>query len=503
MSLIDQMEQPERSDFRRRGKGTPLVMNKETGKFVAYRRSSSVGKILDDETGLTDWKIRTTVEGCAQRPDLMAQVSTLDHDADKKAIRDIAEDCLVAGKGTQRQVTGTAIHRMLDHVDLQTDWVPAPHYAKTIDAYRAMLELWGLVPIDVEVHCVNDQNRLAGTADRRYRLSKTLVAPTGETLPIGTVVIGDTKTGQSLEYASGTYATQLAAYATSLRYDVATDERTEFDPPNNQDWAIIVHVDAADSRVDVYWCDLRAGCEGIALGERVREWRRRGDLITPAKAPLVAVAAPANDEAASRARHPSAQSTVERPVPPDPLPDVRQWLRGRVGVVRACGTDATNALLRAWPHGVPGLKFDNQSAEQLDMISEALWLVEREYALPFPPSDPRTPEHVNRYNEHPRQALMDSWIGTHGLPDPVVDAIRQFASLSANEWPDADLTEMFDGTLRAMGYEGGIQDVGQCLGSDAPIILSSAFAITTNSAMLLYQADGKPVVRTITKGITE
>ena len=207
------LEPPERKDFRRVGPyNIPLVLDPETGKMVRYRRASSAGNILDDESNLVDWQKRTIVEGAAQRPDLMAQVSTLDHDADKKEIRDIVEECLVAGKGMQRAVTGTAIHRMLDHVDLGHDWTPAPQFQAAVDSYIKTLELYGLVPVDVEVHCVNDPYHIAGTMDRRYRTTRNLLAPSGEILPIGTIIAGDTKTGQSLEYASGSYATQLAAY---------------------------------------------------------------------------------------------------------------------------------------------------------------------------------------------------------------------------------------------------------------------------------------------------
>ena len=536
MSILDEsLEPPERPDFRRVANGVPLVRDEETGKYVRYKRASSAGKILDDESQLVDWQKRTIVEGAAQRPDLMAQVSVLDHDLDKKEIRDIVEECLVSGKGTQRRNTGTAIHAMLDHVDLEHDWVPAPQFAAAVEAYVRQLELYGLVPVDVEVRCVNDLKRIAGTMDRRYRTTRNLIAPDGTIIPIGTVLAADTKTGQSLEYASGSYATQLAAYAGSVRYDVTTDERTPFDPPTFQDWAIIVHVVAEDDRCDLYWVDLAAGRHALELSESVREWRKRTDLIAPAPAPLYVVpptiapveasttpVAAGNGTPAPDAAEPGADaSTGAR------ADQRRDWLRERIDVIRAAGNQATEMLLREWPAGVPGLKFRNQSDAQLDAISEALWNVEREYSLPFPASDPATPpapdirDFSSRWSRptgddtpsnpqsmfdlrkaidaHPRKALIYSWVrGQTSAHDnyALVHALYEFAMLPS-EWTDDNVTEMLDGTLRAIGYDDGIKALGNVVAEHAPLIMSSAFGITAGNALLLYGEDGKPVVRII------
>src|SRR5215510_8012700 len=95
---------PGKPDFRRVAKGVPLVLNPETGKMVRRRRSSSAGKVLDDESNLTDWKLCTVLLGAAQLPEVMAMVSTMTIEADRKAIRDHVEECLQAGKGNARKV---------------------------------------------------------------------------------------------------------------------------------------------------------------------------------------------------------------------------------------------------------------------------------------------------------------------------------------------------------------------------------------------------------------
>lgn len=526
MTSLDDLEPPERPDFRRVAKGVPYVVGTD-GKRARYRRSSSAGKILDDEGGLVDWQKRTIIAGAAQRPDLMAVVSTLDHDQDKKAIRDIVEECLVSGKGTQRATTGTAIHRMLDRIDSGDDWTPAPQFADAVNAYVNAMDAYGFVVVDIECHCINDTYRLAGTMDRRYRTTRQLVTPTGEILPIGSVLAGDTKTGRSLEYASGSYTTQLAAYASSMRYDVVTDERTSFDPPSNQEWAIIVHVSADDGRCDIYWVDLQAGMEALNLAECVRQWRARTDLISPARAPLHAVRVATPVDAPEAPVVTDAADTADRAAS-EVLAAVRAWLRERVALVRARGDDAVSDLQRLWPAGAPGLKFDTQTETQLDDINDALWKVEALWGITFPSSDPRTERHWSdrwarpipgdeppaesiyllrqAIESHSRTKLYQEWsaIATADS-DPLIKnrfalahALLEFASLDLNDWADEDVTEMLDGTLRAFGYARGIGDLGYVTDEYAPLIMSSAFAITAGTALLLYDKDGKPVVRNIT-----
>lgn len=544
MSILDELEPPERKDFRRVGKQVPMVL--VDGKWERFRRPSSAGKILDDEANLVDWQKRTIVYGAAQRPDLMAEVSVLDFERDKKPIRDIVEECLVSGKGTQAANKGTAIHKMLDRIDRGDEWTPAPNYVAACDSYVDAMAGYGLIPIDVEVHCVNVRYRMAGTMDRRYRTTRTLVTPYGEIVPIGSIIAGDTKTGRTLEYAAGSYATQIAAYVGSDFYDVDNNEMRPFDPPTYQPWALIVHVVADEARTDLYWVDMEAGREALELAEHVRNWRKRTDLLTPSRAPLHAVADPpadplpttADPAAGSKARHPSnvpgeppmlASTASDASDEADMAAKVRDWLRGRVAAVRAAGDDATKALQRAWPVGVPGLKFDTQTMAQLDDINDAIWKVDAQYGIGFGDSDPRTPPlrdfasrwaeptgddmpddlqaHENFRNvidKHPRRKMLAAWsvrAQANQSPDirdrwALLHALKEFAMLG-DEYSDDDVTELLDGTLRAIGYEHGVNELGFVVAQDAPLIMSSAFAIMAGTALLLFNDDGLPVVRTI------
>jgi hypothetical protein len=539
---------PGRPDFRRVGKGVPLVLDPDTGKMVRRRRSSSAGKVLDDESNLTDWKLRTVLVGAAQLPEVLAAVSVLDPDQDKKAIRDHVEECLQAGKGNRRKVQGQAVHAMFDHVDLEHDWQPAPQFRAAVQAYVDMRDAYGLVPEDVEVPCVNDTFGLAGTADRRYRTTRALVAPDGTIIPIGSILVGDTKTGLSLEYAAGTYATQIAAYVDSVRYDVLTDERQPFDPPNYPDWALVVHALPEQATCELYWVDVQQGRAGLALAHQVWQWRRSTGLLTPAPPPLRAV-----PDAPTIVPEPSEQQSAppNSIQPPDgsgapweyqPTEDemaatqaeVKEWLRTRVLAIKAHSDVAAQHLARKWPEGVPGLKAEGHTWEQLTALEGVIDMVETEHSVPWPDTDPRLlasrahhpsagrdwsdrwskpqnddqtpPEQVELLRDalmnHPRRLLLKQWLSEALLGEPeqfdryaLVTALYEFAMLPVDEWSDDDVTTMLVGTLNAMNYPGGLADLGRVKPEEAPTIMSAVFAITSGTAMLMFDADDKPVVR--------
>jgi hypothetical protein len=497
---LDEYDTPERPDFRRIGRGkVPYVLD-EKGKRIRYGRSSNAGKILDDESNLTDWKLRTVVAGAAQRPELMAEASTLDVDSDKNRLRDIAEDCLVAGKGQRRAIIGSAVHAMFDHLDRRDGWTPPPNFLPICDAYESMMAEWGFEVQGIEVHCINDRFHLAGTLDRRYRTTKTLVAPDGTIIPIGSTIVSDHKTGKELEYASGAYCTQLAAYVDSQMYDVKTDEREPFDPPNFPDWALIVHADSAGTEIHLYWVDVQQGREGLELAAQVKGWRRRDSLLRMASAPV--------------APHP-VNLPATAPVGPSTAPRLAlrvDHLRGRINAIRGHGDVATRQLQRDWPQGVPGLKFDGHSWADLDAIEKVIERVEADHSIPFGDSfiDPVAQSIANHPSNHrrvvpnlvahPRATMLNRWIESAGVTgeSPIAIALLAYADLSADEWSDEDLETMLLGSLRGLEL-GNLDTLDALTNEDANRLLQVGFAIAAGSAILLFDNEGNPVVRVITE----
>lgn len=320
--------------------------------------------------------------------------------------------------------------------------------------------------------------------------------------------------------------------------------REPFEPPSVADWALIIHADSTGERVDVYWVDINAGRIGLRLADEVKAWRRREDLLTIGHRLRIAIPHPETEESLRELGEP----TVE---PPPPLPAIeperpglapvspveasrtasrREYLAGRVRAILGHSETAKQALARAWPDGVPGLKHEGQSWEQLDLILDAVQLVEKNHSVPFYPEwdDPfieqskrehpsnvwakpegkSTPEEKDDISReimrHPRSALMRRWImfAINGGVDSSIDttalahALYEFGSLDATEWPDDELTVMLDGSLRALGYGNGCEDLGHFNPEHAPFLMSAAFAITAGNAHLLFDDDGKPIVRT-------
>jgi hypothetical protein len=343
------------------------------------------------------------------------------------------------------------------------------------------------------------------------------------------MIVGDTKTGRELEYASGSYATQLTAYVDSMRYDVVTDTREPFSPESVKDWALIIHADSGGERIDVYWVDLAAGRIGLALADNVRQWRRRDDLLIIGRqlriAPAIEPELPPEPEPEPPALAP------REPVEGRRLASRHEYLAERIRAILAHSAVAGQALARAWPEGVSGLRNDGQSWEQLDDIQSAVELIEASHSVPFYPpwDDPELadsmadhPSNVwaepklraatqedretvrDQIEKHPRAALMRKWIGfaIGGGIDHAVDttalahALFEFACLDETEWPDEDLTIMLDGSLRAIGYLDGVAQLGRFNPEHAPLLMSAAFAITAGNAYLLFDEHDKPIVRT-------
>ena len=94
-----------------------------------------------------------------------------------------------------------------------------------------------------------------------------------------------------------------------------------------------------------------------------------------------------------------------------------------------------------------------------------------------------------------RAVLVNLW-GTGVTNEAVLKALIVFAGITpAEDWSDDDLTIMLVGTLRAMGYVDGLSALGRLTDEDATYLISAAFAISSGTAMLLFDAADKPVVR--------
>lgn len=232
---------------------------------TAYTRCTTYVGCLEDTYNLEKWKMRMTALGLAARADLALAVTA--HREDKAKLNEIVDQAVEAAQASAAATAGTAWHSLTEQLDrgtLDVDGL-APLYRPTLRAYREKTADFEM--LDIEQFMVNDTLKIGGTPDRRVRHRKS-----------GRPYIFDLKTG-SIELGMGKIAMQLAVYSRCLAYDPISGERTEVEV--DQDRAIVCHLPAGEGVCQLYWVDIAAGWEAVALAGHVREWRKRKGLHVP------------------------------------------------------------------------------------------------------------------------------------------------------------------------------------------------------------------------------
>ena len=248
--------------------GRPLVIPPGGGKPIPYTRATTFIDVIDDKFQLQRWMQRMVALGLASRPDLLLSVSA--HRDDKKQLDKICDDAREAANATAAATTGTALHALTELIDRGQDVPVLPANAKaSLDAYAAATA--DLKATHIETFCVMDQLKVGGTPDR--------VVDVG-----GERYIADIKTG-SIEWGALKISMQLALYARSSTYDVATGGRGLHGASTNR--GIIIHLpsvtDPADAVCTLHWVDIETGWEAVKVAKQVRDVRQHKftDLTEP------------------------------------------------------------------------------------------------------------------------------------------------------------------------------------------------------------------------------
>lgn len=399
---VDELGDPneERKDYRR-ANGAPLVSDPENpDKTLRYSRPSNYGKNLDDENALVNWRIWKAMEGVAASKSLAAQVAATP-DEDKVAKKELREKALDKGTANEAADMGTALHAMTARVeDLNDTWNPPQQYYADLDAYLDCLATYGLVSEMVEVHMVNDEFRAAGTADRIYRLTKPLMAPDGSVLEIGTLVLGDLKTGKSLDLSAPGYCVQTALYATGKLYDIHLEKRLAT-PPINDQWALLVHLPVGKAKCELVWCSITIGLYGAWLSHEIKQWQAKWKSgrdghdcprVEVYVEPPVSVVQDLEDGGIQVAEVSCAS-----------IEEMVAYCHARVTTI-AEYPEAKDALILWWPEGLPTPKSGKLSEpDDIVKLLNLLDKVEANYSVPFMHTDPRKTtghkDQVDRSNE--------------------------------------------------------------------------------------------------------
>lgn len=379
-----------RKDYRR-ANGSPLVSNpNDPSKTERYRRPSSYGKPLDDENALVEWKLWKAMQGVARSSALQAQVAAC-KDEDKITKKELRETALDRGAANEKADLGTGLHAMTARIEDPKDLFEIPdQYVQDLKAYGDELERLGLVSEYIEVHIVNDDFRAAGTADRIYRTTKPLVTPEGETLPPGTLVLGDIKTGTKLDFGLPAYCVQMAIYATGRFYDIHSESRIETPPINNR-WMLLMHLPVGKGRCDAMWLDINVGLHGAFLTFEVLKWRNQWKSGSAPGFNGYQVPDPFDAEEAIIETFDAVEvdGDASTPSPEEYIAAINERI-AQIGD----HADARKMLTHTWPKGVPTPKRGLSEPEHILAVMDVLDEIEKRYSLPFVGMVVRGPDRI-------------------------------------------------------------------------------------------------------------
>lgn len=249
--------------------GRPMVVPPNGGKAVAYTRCTTYIDVLEDKYALQKWTQRMVALGLASRADLLLSVSA--HREDKRQLDRICDDAREAAAASAKATTGTALHALTELIDRGQELPPGlpPNVLASLEKYREATA--DFTATHIEQFCVQDMLKIGGTPDRVVKHGKKRY-------------IADLKTG-SIEWGVLKIAMQLAVYARSKTYDVATGTRGSHDA--EIDRGLVIHLpavdDPADARCDLHWVDLLEGWNSVILARSVREKRalKFADIAEP------------------------------------------------------------------------------------------------------------------------------------------------------------------------------------------------------------------------------
>lgn len=244
---------PARPEARR---GRYTLPNPDNGKSKSWQRVTTFVKMTDDTYHLELWKQRNVAKGVAilaqSRPGFIDDLATRDVKVDKDRLNKIVERAQDEADAYKMADEGTALHTSTELADYnggKLDRVPERHHAR-VQMYLDALRVNGLrvVPDMIERVTASARFEVAGKFDRIFRLAD------------GSYVIGDLKTGDSLDLSMPSIAAQLDCYRDGInnvgvfdgqRYDTSIRVRNDF--------GIVVHLPSTRDECTVYRIDLNEG----------------------------------------------------------------------------------------------------------------------------------------------------------------------------------------------------------------------------------------------------
>ena len=239
-----------------------------------YTRCTVFIDSIDDDWNLRQYDVRQTIRGLVVDDSLYLKGSGLGPMPDKIEARDaylhwrdemngVGWDAKRAAKSDQKANIGDALHLFTERLDrglqVKPNEVPVKYHGHLTNYMHATREL---TVVELERFMVCDELKVGGTPDRLLGVKSR-----------DQIVIGDVKTG-NIDFNPEKIGRQLAVYSRSQIYDDATGRRS-MPWPIDQDWGLIIHLDAYSGLVTLKWIDLNEAWEDVLLCRDVRKARNR------------------------------------------------------------------------------------------------------------------------------------------------------------------------------------------------------------------------------------
>ena len=268
-----------------------LVTDPESGDYRLYpqfkkprkkgwTRVTTFVKAASESIALEKWGKRNVLLGAARSPKLVDQAYGKSHEDARELDSIVAKLEDVAGAKNSAD-HGTAVHELTERWDagqLRVEDAP-PRYREALELYIACLAENGLVPVPGLIErttCVTAFGGVAGTFDNVYLHQ-----------PSGRYVIGDKKTGKTMEYARNEYEAQLSIYARGVnRWGVFDWVNKAWRGPDtlprvSEDVGVIIHLPLQGKwsgtcralRADLRegWAHAELCAQAIARRERLKD----------------------------------------------------------------------------------------------------------------------------------------------------------------------------------------------------------------------------------------
>jgi hypothetical protein len=307
----------------RDGYKRPLIQAPD-GDVRPMTRASSLGSVLEDQTGLGVWRMRQVAWGVANsraiRMRAQAITTTTELD-DKRELGRVAWDAFDYADSNEAAQVGTALHAISEKLDrgeplpdLDDDERPA------MAAYTNMIQHFTVHAIETFVVC--PELDAAGTFDRLLSPKVELVVPELDlTISPEDRVIDDLKTSSTSTYFGLKFAVQELIYSHGTPYRGWVDrvelERLGYDREMSLDdmqrlplkvkvaitrgeylsWpdgiaprrdvGLIMHVPSGGSTADLHAVDLVQGLELARLAKIVQDRRKLKGLVIPLDPPRI------------------------------------------------------------------------------------------------------------------------------------------------------------------------------------------------------------------------